>query len=159
MAGRGSAESLAGVFAHLGSFGELQRFLFRHPEDGSRQRMLGVTLQTCHERQHLSPRKTSGQELLRQSWLAISERPGFVENRGPTSGDLLKHDRTFDDNRPSCAEGNRADDWWHHLQRPIATSTPIAFGAVATSRRSTNARTHVRLGARSPAGWVVFSGG
>ena len=40
----------------------------------------------------------------------VRERPGLVENRGPTSGDLLEHDGTLDDNRPAGAEGNRTDD-------------------------------------------------
>src|SRR6185437_8147422 len=72
--------------------------------------MLRVTFQTCHECQYLATRTTGRDELLRQSWLAIGERSGLVENRSPTPGDLLKHDRAIDNNRSAGAEGNRADD-------------------------------------------------
>lgn len=48
--------------------------------------------------------------LFRQLRLAISQGPGLVENRGSALGDLLKHDGALDNNCPSGAKGNRADD-------------------------------------------------
>src|SRR5688572_14874613 len=119
MAGNGSAQALAGPFAHLRCLRELERILLRRRKDGSGERMLGVALQTRHQGQHLPLPKARGDELLRQLWLAISERPGLVENRGPTPGDLLEHDGTLDDNRPAGAQGNRTDDgdWDAEKQR------------------------------------------
>ena len=110
MAGNGSAQPLAGLFAHLGGLRELERVLLRRRENGSGQRMLRVALQTRHEGQHFPLREARGDELLRQLRLAIRERPGLVENRGPTPGDLLEHDGALDDDRPAGAEGNRTDD-------------------------------------------------
>src|ERR1700676_244024 len=110
MAGNCSAQPLTGLFAHFRGLRELQRILLRRHEDGSGQRMLRVAFKTRDEGQHLSLRKARGNELLRQLWLAISERTGLIENCSPTAGDLLEHDGTLDDNRPAGAEGNRTDD-------------------------------------------------
>ena len=72
--------------------------------------MLRVALQARDERQHFLLREARGDELFGQLRLAIGERSGLVENRGPTFGDLFEHDGTFDDDRPARAERNRADD-------------------------------------------------
>src|ERR1700687_4555840 len=119
MAGNGSAQALARLFAHLRDLRDRERVLLRRREDGSGQRMLGVALQTRHQGQHLPLRKAKGDDLLRQLWLTVSEGPGFVEHRGPTLGDLLEHYGTLDDNRPAGAKGNRTDDgdWNGEKQR------------------------------------------
>ena len=105
MAGHGSAQALAGLFAHFSGLRKLERALRRRREHGSGQGMLGVALQTGDEGQHVPLRKARGDELLRQRRLAIRERPGLVENRRPTSGDLLEHDGTLDDDRPAGRRG------------------------------------------------------
>ena len=110
MAGNGSAQSLARLLAHFGGLRELNPVLLRRRENGARQRMFRVALQTRHEGQHFLLVEARGDELLRQLRLAIRERPGLVENRGATLGDLFEHDGALDDDRPAGAKGNRADD-------------------------------------------------
>ena len=110
MPGNGSAQSLARLLANFGGLRKLNPGLLRRRENGARQRMFRVTLQTRHEGQHFLLLEARGDELFGQLRLAISERPGLVENRGATLGDLLEHDGALDDDRPAGAKGNRTDD-------------------------------------------------
>ena len=110
MAGNRSTQPLAGRFAHLGGFRKLHPGLRRCRQNGAGERMFRVALQTRHERQHLRLGEAGGDQLFGQLRLAVGERPGLVEDRGATLGDLLEHDGTLDDDRPAGAQGNRADD-------------------------------------------------
>src|SRR5579859_564876 len=110
MTGNRSTQSLARLLADVGGLRNLNPGLLRRRQDRARQRMLRVTLQTCHERQHFLLGEARGDELFGQFRFAISERPGLVENRGSAPGDLFKHDGALDDDRPAGTEGNRADD-------------------------------------------------
>ena len=110
MARNRSTQPLAGRFAHLGGFRNLHPGLRRGRQNGARQRMFRVALQTRHECQHVRLGEARGDQLFGQRWLAIGERPGLVEDRRATLGDLLEHDGTLDDDRPAGAQGNGAND-------------------------------------------------
>ena len=106
MAGNGSEQTLAWLFAHLGGLRELDSIFLRRRENGSRQGMFRVSLQACHQGQYFVLLKARSDELFSQLGLTISERPGFVENRSPALGNLLKYDGTLDDDSPAGTEGN-----------------------------------------------------
>ena len=101
---------MAWLIADLGGLRELDSLFLRRRENGSRQRMFRVSLQTRYQGQYLVLLKARSDELFCQLRLAISERPGLVENRSPALGNLLKHDGALDDDRPTCTEGNGTDD-------------------------------------------------
>ncbi len=106
----GSAQPLAGRFVDRGRLLEHQPLRFGLSDDGAGQRMLGVKFETGGEPEHFLLREAGHDELFGQLRLAVGERSGFVEDRGPASGDLLEDGGVFDNDGTPRRERNGADD-------------------------------------------------
>ena len=102
--GHGAAQPLPRLLPHLSSFGQGEVLLLCCGDDGARERVLGVALQTGDEGEHGFGLQTGGGGLLSQRGLAISEGAGFVKDGGAAAGDLLQYDRAFDNDGAARAE-------------------------------------------------------